>query len=58
MELLLPMAARKLDLSFDIGPDVPPCKLQLTVAAAISYISPGVTADYDRIRQGVTSTSI
>ncbi|KAI0090021.1 histidine kinase [Irpex rosettiformis] len=35
MELLLPMAARKLDLSFDIGPEVP------------SW----VTADYDRIRQ-------
>ncbi|KAI0809255.1 histidine kinase [Irpex lacteus] len=35
MELLLPMAARKLDLSFDIGPEVPPW----------------VTADYDRIRQ-------
>lgn len=25
MELLLPMAARKLDLSFDIEHDVPPC---------------------------------
>lgn len=25
MELLLPMAAKKLDLSFDIEPDVPPC---------------------------------
>jgi hypothetical protein len=27
MELLLPMAAKKLDLSFDIEPDVPACKL-------------------------------
>ncbi|KIP05676.1 hypothetical protein PHLGIDRAFT_128752 [Phlebiopsis gigantea 11061_1 CR5-6] len=35
MELLLPMAARKLDLSFDIEPAVPPW----------------VTADYARIRQ-------
>ncbi|GJE87861.1 histidine kinase [Phanerochaete sordida] len=35
MELLLPMAAKKLDLSFDIEPDVPPW----------------VTADYARIRQ-------
>ncbi|KAI0700426.1 histidine kinase [Cytidiella melzeri] len=35
MELLLPMAAKKLDLSFDIEPDVPPW----------------VTADSDRIRQ-------
>ena len=26
MELLLPMAAKKLDLSFNIEPDVPPCK--------------------------------
>ena len=25
MELLLPMAATKLDLSFNIEPDVPPC---------------------------------
>ena len=36
MELLLPMAAKKLDLSFDIEPDVPPW----------------MTADYARIRQG------
>ncbi|KAI0793300.1 histidine kinase [Abortiporus biennis] len=35
MELLLPMAAKKLDLSFDIDPDVPPW----------------VKADYARIRQ-------
>ena len=27
MELLLPMAARKLDLSFDIEPAVPPCAI-------------------------------
>ena len=26
MELLLPMAAKKLDLSFNIDRDVPPCK--------------------------------
>ena len=26
MELLLPMAAKKLDLSFNIEPNVPPCK--------------------------------
>lgn len=25
MELLLPMATKKLDLSFNIQPDVPPC---------------------------------
>ena len=25
MELLLPMAAKKLDLSYDIQPDVPAC---------------------------------
>lgn len=28
MELLLPMAAQKLDLSFNIEPDVPPCQLK------------------------------
>jgi hypothetical protein len=27
MELLLPMAAQKLDLSFNIEPEVPPCML-------------------------------
>ncbi|KAI3615522.1 histidine kinase [Moniliophthora roreri] len=37
MELLLPMAAKKLDLSFNIEPNVPPW----------------VFADYPRIRQGV-----
>ncbi|KAF8823868.1 hypothetical protein HHX47_DHR9000114 [Lentinula edodes] len=37
MELLLPMAAKKLDLSFDIDPNVPPW----------------VYADYARIRQGL-----
>lgn len=26
MELLLPMAAKKLDLSFNIAPEVPPCR--------------------------------
>lgn len=30
MELLLPMAAKKLDLSFDIKANVPPCKKAIT----------------------------
>jgi hypothetical protein len=42
MELLLPMAAKKLDLAFNIDPDVPAW----------------VYADYDRIRQGLWPFSL
>ncbi|OSX67898.1 hypothetical protein POSPLADRAFT_1043081 [Postia placenta MAD-698-R-SB12] len=42
MELLLPMAAKKLDLSYNIEPDVPPW----------------VKADYARIRQGEISSRL
>ena len=31
MELLLPMAAKKLDMSFNIEPDVPTCEFIITV---------------------------
>ena len=57
MELLLPMAARKLDLSFDIAPDVPPCESRQLCHTSISDVWEGVTADYDRIRQGMIKFS-
>ena len=54
MELLLPMAAKKLDLSFNIEPSVPPCRLT-TLESRTKYSQPftclGVKADYARIRQ-------
>ena len=61
MELLLPMAAQKLDLSFNIDPEVPACKvfhlLGLTqVITRRDYI--GIFADYARIRQGVSNCSL
>jgi hypothetical protein len=34
MELLLPMAAKKLDLSFNIDRDVPPCMYPLLLPQA------------------------
>lgn len=37
MELLLPMAAKKLDLSFNIEPDVPPCRLQVSIYICTYY---------------------
>ena len=37
MELLLPMAAKKLDLSFDIEPDVPPCRCLLVTVNSMTY---------------------
>lgn len=52
MELLLPMAARKLDLSFDIGLEVPPCEFFTPSTYRLLILLVGVTADYDRIRQG------
>lgn len=54
MELLLPMAAKKLDLSFDIESSVPPCTFPLIVLRcpfAERTIAIGVKADYARIRQ-------
>lgn len=56
MELLLPMAARKLDLSFDIEPAVPPCtynRVLLEIPGLLQFT--GVTADYARIRQGTAT---
>ncbi|KAF5392631.1 hypothetical protein D9757_002167 [Collybiopsis confluens] len=52
MELLLPMAAKKLDLSFDIDPNVPPCTPLIKSEDKDTDIVPtGVFADYARIRQ-------
>lgn len=59
MELLLPMAAKKLDLSFNIEPTVPPCtslpwnRLDTALTSRVT----GVKADYARIRQGMLCTS-
>lgn len=55
MELLLPMAAQKLDLSFDIESNVPPCASaqSLTPCMTHAHRLSGVIADYDRIRQGM-----
>jgi len=55
MELLLPMAAKKLDLSFNITPDVPACIYVLAFFPSSSHLIAGVTADYARIRQGGVS---
>lgn len=52
MELLLPMAAKKLDLSFNIEPDVPPCMIRQSSVVNILIVISGVFADYARIRQG------
>lgn len=53
MELLLPMAARKLDLSFNIELDVPTCMIfPLAHELGLTPIHIGVYADYARIRQG------
>lgn len=58
MELLLPMAAKKLDLSFNIEPDVPPCELLIHWHhESFIYTSAGVYADYPRIRQGDYTTT-
>lgn len=53
MELLLPMAAKKLDLSFNIEPDVPACVYRYFSAIGdLLTFNVGVKADYARIRQG------
>jgi hypothetical protein len=58
MELLLPMAAKKLDLSFNIQPDVPPCMATFvsTHRSKEYWLVIGVYADYARIRQGAWHT--
>lgn len=60
MELLLPMAAKKLDLSFNIEPEVPACKLtppSFYLLLLFMYYT-GVKADYARIRQGTAAIVI
>lgn len=52
MELLLPMAAKKLDLSFNIEADVPPCEVYSLCFDGFLNRLKGVRADYARIRQG------
>jgi hypothetical protein len=59
MELLLPMAAKKLDLSFNIEPQVPPCKFDIhSTTTSVLTLYSGVFADYARIRQGLLSLAI
>ena len=58
MELLLPMAAKKLDLSYNIDRDVPPCKrsrFRSLPSKTRQLLISGVQADYTRIRQGMSS---
>lgn len=52
MELLLPMAAKKLELSFTIDPDVPNWLVNASSLVPILTRCPRVKADYARIRQG------
>lgn len=42
MELLLPMAAKKLDLSFNIEPNVPPCMVFALTIKVTFNISRGI----------------
>jgi signal transduction histidine kinase len=57
MELLLPMAAKKLDLSYNIDRDVPPCThIHISATKMTLTFSSGVQADYTRIRQGMLLT--
>jgi hypothetical protein len=53
MELLLPMAAQKLDLTFNIEANVPTCAfVQYCSLIPADCPSQGVYSDYARIRQG------
>ncbi|KAG6866257.1 hypothetical protein C0991_006844 [Blastosporella zonata] len=52
MELLLPMAAKKLDLSFNIEAEVPACNYSIiSCSDTKAKLNTGVYADYARIRQ-------
>lgn len=46
------MAAKKLDLSYNIEPDVPPCACTSCGFRQLLTAVIGVEADYARIRQG------
>lgn len=55
LELLLPLAAERMDLSYFIHHDVPPCERQQTgnlPVFALTVSSQGIHSDYARIRQG------
>lgn len=52
MELLLPMAAKKLDLSYNIEPDVPECMHLRVIEVHIAHTDAGIYADNARISQG------
>jgi hypothetical protein len=52
MELLLPMAAQKLDLTFNIDANVPTCTSTQNFSRSLLKINQGVYSDYARIRQG------
>jgi hypothetical protein len=53
MELLLPMATKKLDLSYNIEPDVPECKcLESLKNTYYLHITTGIYADTAQISQG------
>ena len=53
LELLLPLAAERMDLSYYIHPNVPACKWQRTSPRLTLTVLPqGIYSDYARIRQG------
>jgi len=53
LELLLPLAAERMDLSYYIDPNVPACKQQQTPPSSALTVPPqGIHSDYARIRQG------
>lgn len=56
MELLLPTAAKKLDLSFNIESNVPACQSLSSIESQSFSLFLGVFADYARIRQGMNLT--
>ena len=54
LELLLPLAAERMDLSYYIHPNVPACKQQQVriFVLILTVPSQGIRSDYARIRQG------
>jgi hypothetical protein len=53
LELLLPLAAERMDLSYYIHPNVPTCKRQQNFPCFALTVPPqGIHSDYARIRQG------
>jgi hypothetical protein len=53
LELLLPLAAERMDLSYYIHPNVPACKRQkVSPSFPLTVPLQGIHSDYARIRQG------